>query len=726
MTSTKHPDSPNAPELPSRRGQRLLVVDDERTNREILTRMLTRGGYEAVSVGSATEALEQISAERFDLVLLDVVMPEMDGMECLRRIREIYPVHELPVIMVTAEVDRGHIVAAFRAGANDYITKPIDREITLARIQTHAQLRSTLAALRDSEERYALAARGSNDGLWDWDVSTNEVYYSPRWKAMLGYGDDELGNDPQEWLGRIHPDDVERFRRIIDRRGMGNDAQIDCEFRMIHRDGGYRWMICRGVNVHNDAGQLYRMAGSLTDVTEGKVGDPLTGLPNRLLFVDRVERSIERLRRQPGALFAVLFLDLDNFKLINDSLGHQVGDRVLITIARRLEQCLRSTDAVHGQSSGATVSRHGGDEFTILLEGLSQRDDIASIVDRVRAAVAEPIPLETHEVVPTVSIGWAMGDPAMTSPDDILREADTAMYYAKADGRNRSRPFDPRMQHKATLRLEMEKDLRHGLANQEFFLCYQPLVRLRTGRVVGFESLVRWQHPSKGLVPPQEFIPTAEEMGLIVPLGWWITEQACKQLALWAARFPNAPTTVTVNFAVKQLIQPDFLQRFRDIVCRTGVAADRLCVEVTESTLMDRPEIIRPILIGLRDTGIQIGIDDFGTGYSSLAYLHRFPLDFLKVDRSFVGTMLDSHESREIVRTIVDLGRSLGLRIIAEGVEQLAQREELTKLGCDAAQGYLWSRPVSEDQATRWIGTSAQLPPNTSQSSAFVVVPNAQ
>lgn len=707
--------SPSTNQDASGLGGRVLVADDERINREILSRMLSKCGYQVTSVTNGREALQQIEAEQFDLVLLDVVMPEMDGMECLRSIRRIHPVHELPVIMVTAEMDREHIVSAFRAGANDYVAKPIDREITMARIATHAQLRAALSALRSSEERYALAARGSNDGLWDWDTLRGEVYYSPRWKAMLGLPESELGNDPREWIDRIHPDDVEKFLCLI-AEPSGSDTNIDIEIRMMHRDGGYRWMICRGVYVRNQRGQIYRMAGSLTDVTEGKIGDPLTGLPNRLLFVDRLERAIERQQRHPEAHFAVLFLDLDNFKLINDSLGHRAGDHMLITIARRLESLIRKTDTIHGNDPSAILSRHGGDEFTILLEGISSYDQVPAIAERILLAISQPIAIGSHEIVPTGSIGWTVGSTYAASPDDILQAADTAMYHAKAEGRNRARQFDPRMQHRATLRLELEKDLRHGIANEEFFLCYQPLVRLRGERVFGFESLIRWQHPEKGLVSPQEFIGTAEEIGLIIPLGWWITEQACKQSALWSAQFPARAATVTINFAVKQLIELDFVEKFRAIIRRTGVLPQLICVEVTESTLMDRPKVIRPVLEGLRDMGIQIGIDDFGTGYSSLAYLHRFPLDFLKIDCSFVGTMMKSHESREIIRTIVDLGRSLELRVIAEGVETAEQRDALASLGCDAAQGYLWSPPIGPVEAVKWIGNPmpvsfAELPP---------------
>lgn len=710
MTVTNSNRFPFSNETTTNHPCRVLVVDDEHVNREILTRMLQKNGYDPVAVECGTDVLPKLENESFDLILLDVMMPEMDGFECLRQIRERYPISELPVIMVTAEVERDRIVAAFRAGANDYVTKPIDRDITLARIETHTQLRRTLSALRDSEERYALAARGANDGLWDWDLINNKVFYSPRWKSMLGYREEEISSSPDEWSRRMHADDRDKVLQFANPNYSGGDTNLECEIRMIHRDGGYRWMLCRGVYVRNASGKICRMAGSLTDITEGKVGDPLTGLPNRLLFVDRLERAIERYQRCRQAQFAVMFLDLDNFKLINDSLGHQAGDRLLITIAERLENCLRSSDSVCRLENGATVARHAGDEFTILLEDLASPEDVPVIADRILRAISRPVQLDSQEIVPTLSIGWAVADSDVGSAADILREADTAMYQAKSDGRNCSRRFEPGMHHRAKLRLELEKDLRHGLMNNEFFLNYQPIISLDSGRTIGFEALVRWRHPQRGWISPLEFIPTAEEMGLIIPLGWWITEQACTQAAEWGRLFPDQKPLVTINCTVKQMYQPNCLEQFKEIFERTGVAPQQVCMEVTESTLMDRHELIRPIVVGLRDLGVQIGIDDFGTGYSSLSFLHRFPLDLLKIDRSFVSSMLGSHENREIVRTIIDLGRSLKLRIVAEGVEDELQRSMLWNLGCEMAQGYLWSPPVVAGRAAQFLTSAPQLP----------------
>ncbi|MBL8891517.1 MAG: EAL domain-containing protein [Planctomycetaceae bacterium] len=688
---------------------RVLIVDDELVNRELLSHALTRNGYVTTKVTNGTEALEKIGAEPFDLVLLDVIMPGMDGMQCLAKIREQFSMTELPVIMVTGEQDRERLLQAFRAGANDYITKPVDREILLIRASTHTQLRATLIALRYSEERYALAARGSNDGLWDWDIIRSEVYYSPRWKSMLGYSDHEISNSPEEWLSRIHADDLPKFQATFlpPKEAAYCGLNASCELRMIHRDGTYRWMMCRGVSVCNSVGHTERLAGSLTDVTEGKVGDALTGLPNRLLFLDRLSRVIDRYQRQRTSQFAVMFLDLDNFKLVNDSLGHDAGDKLLITLSERLQTCLRGCDSI-SRNMSSTLARHGGDEFTILLEDLRDPSDMELITQRILSEIRKPIEIDGQSITPSASIGWTVGHEGDLAPEDLLREADTAMYNAKSRGRNQARQYTPAMQAEAANRLEMENELRQALRKREFLLHYQPLIENQSNRIVGFEALVRWQSPSRGLVPPFKFITLAEELGLIVPLGWQIFEMACEQAARWQRDFPDYPVNVNVNFSLKQLYQPNFLEDFKSKVQAIGVAPQRICVEVTESILMENPDLIIQILGEIRGLGMKIAVDDFGTGYSSLAYLHRFPMDVVKIDRSFVTSMLTSHESLQIVKTVIDLARSLRLKVTAEGVEREEHYQKLKELGCDYSQGYLWSKPVAAESATKMLESASE------------------
>jgi diguanylate cyclase (GGDEF)-like protein/PAS domain S-box-containing protein len=699
MSSSNHAAAGSEPTRAS-----VMVVDDERINREIVGRLLIRNGYDVVCAVNGRDAAELVAQHDFDLVLLDVVMPEMDGFECLRQIRAVRSVTELPVIMVTAEADRDTIVNAFRQGANDFVTKPIDPEVTLARIATHVQLRMSQRALCKSEERYALAAKGSNDGLWDWDLVQSEVYYSPRWKEMLGYGEDEISSQPSEWFSRIHPDDQGKLQELVFQSRPKQETQVECEMRLRHRDGSYRWVLCSGVVLQNVAGIPVRMAGSLTDITEGKVGDSLTGLPNRLLFVERLERTIERTRRVGGGLFAALFIDLDNFKLVNDSLGHQAGDMLLIAVAQRLESILRSSDVVIAPDQGYTIARQGGDEFTVLIDQLHEVKDAQIVAERIIAAVSEPFNLDGNEAFVGASVGIAVGSVETTSAEEVLRQADTAMYHAKGEGRGRYRLFDPAMHQHAARRLQLEKDLRKAVKGEEFCLHYQPIVHLATNSISGFEALIRWNHPRNEVVRPDEFIPAAEELGLIGSLGSWVIRDACRQGVEWQRQFRDAPPlTISLNCSIRQFYRPSFLDEVCRIIDDSGADPRLLKIEVTESTLMDKPDIVCPVLEGLRKLGVRIGIDDFGTGYSSLAYLHRLPLDVLKVDRSFVSAMNGSDENREIVHTIITLGRSLGLDVVAEGVETEQQRDLLIELGCTHAQGYLFSKPVPANEVERLL-----------------------
>ncbi|MGE0758052.1 MAG: putative bifunctional diguanylate cyclase/phosphodiesterase [Pirellulaceae bacterium] len=700
---------------------RILVADDEPINCDVLAHILRQHGHEVVTVHTGRDVLLQVAQSEFDLVLLDGTMPDMDGFACLAELRRTYTQMQLPVVMVTAEESRDSIVTAYGLGANDFVQKPFDPEVTLARLATHIGLRRSLHALRLSEERYALAAKGANDGLWDWDIVHDTLYLSPRWKEMLGYGEDEIGDSPTEWFSRIHADDRERFLTLVNKSRWERESQVDQEMRMRHRDGSYRWMNCRGILLPDASGRPARMSGSLTDITQGKVGDSLTGLPNRLLFLERLARVCDRRRRLGKGYFAVLFLDLDNFKLVNDSLGHQVGDSLLTAVAARLEKCVRACDVVSKRNTTCTVARLGGDEFTVLLNDLSAPDDAQAVADRIIAAFAEPFLLAGNEVTAGVSIGIAFSGESDQSPEDLLREADTAMYYAKSDGRGRFRSYDPTMHQRATKRLQLEQDLRKAVQGaKDFYLNFQPIVHLATHAIAGFEALVRWNHPRQERVGPDVFIPTAEETGLIVPLGSWVLNQACQQAARWNKQFPDAPPLViSINCSILQLQQAGFTDEVQAMIERTGVAPQSIKLEVTESTLMRKPELVCPVLTRLREMGLRIGIDDFGTGYSSLAYLHRLPLDVLKVDRSFVSTMTDSDESLEIVRTIITLGIGLHLDVVAEGVETDAQRRLLMELGCTHAQGYLFSRPVTAEDAEKmlrhWsssVPAPVQLPPD--------------
>ena len=613
---------------------------------------------------------------------------------------------------MTGQEDDELAVEAVRLGAQDYLIKDrVDSQVLSRSIQYSIERKRIEEQLRDSEERYALAVTGANDGVWDWNLKTDATYFSDRWKAMLGWNGDDLENHVDGWFGRVHPDDQLGLRRELELHLEGKSEHFENEHRLRHRDGTYRWVLARGIAVRDDDGNATRIAGSLTDIDQRKkteeqllhdaLHDALTQLPNSALFMDRLGMAIASAKRRRDLLFAVLFFDLDRFKVINDSLGHGLGDRLLIAIARRLLGFLRPGD---------TVARLGGDEFAILANDIEEPSDATLIAERVQEELARPFDLDGYEVFTTASIGIALSSSNYERPEELLRDADTAMYRAKHLGKNRHAVFDEAMHHRAVEQLRLETDLRRALDRREFEIHYQAIVALGEGRIEGFEALVRWRHPERGLVQPDEFIPVAEETGLIVPIGWRILRQACRQMAEWQQQIPaTKPLALSVNLSGKQFAQPDLVSRVERVLSETGLDASTLRIEITESLIMEEADEAVAKLRRLRELGIQLHIDDFGTGYSSLAYLHRLPTHTIKIDRSFVSRMSDRHHQAEIVQTIVSLARNLGMKVAAEGLETAEQLAKLRDLQCELGQGFFFSEPLDAvgareliEQDPRW------------------------
>jgi diguanylate cyclase (GGDEF)-like protein/PAS domain S-box-containing protein len=573
----------------------------------------------------------------------------------------------------------------------------------------------TTRLLQQSEERYALAVQGSNEGLWDWNLRTNQIYFSPRWKEMLGYLETELDDHPNSWFNRVHPDDIESLKASIDAHLTGQSSHLEHEHRIQHRDGQYRWVLSRGMAVGDRDGKAYRMAGSQTDVTERKQAeaklrqlalyDNLTDLPNRAFFLDELRQAIAHAHRQPLYAFAVLLLDLDRFQVVNTSLGNAVGDQLLVAIAHRLKAFL---------ASDGIVARLGGDEFAILLTNIENASDAIRLADQIQRLLALPFHLEGNEVFTTVSIGITLSAAHYNQPEHLLRDADTAMYRAKSKGKARCQVFDKTMHTRMVVRMQLENDLRRAITQeqrhtgesgdpdeQELQLYYQPVIDLRTEQVMGFEALVRWQHPEQGFLSPTRFIPMAEETGLIIPLGWWILRQACRQTRDWHRQYPDL--VMNVNLASRQFYLPDLPEQIHYILEDTSLEPSRLKLEITESTIMDNARSVIATLHELRALRIQLAIDDFGTGYSSLSYLRRFPINTLKIDRSFVSRMAIDSDNAEIVRTIVTLAHNLGMDVTAEGVESPEQSTQLQGMDCEYAQGYLFGKPLNTADATRYL-----------------------
>ncbi|MFL6207981.1 MAG: putative bifunctional diguanylate cyclase/phosphodiesterase [Pyrinomonadaceae bacterium] len=533
---------------------------------------------------------------------------------------------------------------------------------------------------------------------------------------LLEYTEREL--QATDLLTVIHHDEVGAVFENIKRLLKGQHPVFQMELRLRHKFGREVWVLASVSLASHSHSQAAHLIFQVQDITDRKLAeqrlqhdafhDALTGLPNRAMFLDHMRLAIGRAQRREGKGFAVLYLDVDRFKVINDSLGHPIGDQLLVGLARRIESCLRPGD---------TVARLGGDEFILLVEDLNAETEAIVVADRIQTQLQTPFELNGREVFATVSIGIASSWTSYQNPEDIVRDADTAMYRAKTRGKSRYEIFDGAMHAHATSVLQLETDMRHALERQEFFVHYQPIVALEGFKLRGFEALVRWQHPERGYISPVEFIPIAEETGLIIPLGEWVLREACAQMERWQKIFPaDPPLVVSVNLSGKQFIQQDLIKNVACIIEETGIDPKGLKLEITESMVMDNVEQATEMLRQLRALGLKLSIDDFGTGYSSLSYLHRFPVDTLKIDRSFVTRMTDNNENLEIVRTIITLAQTLGMDVVAEGVETKEQLSMLHTLGCEHGQGYYFSKPVDAKGAEKiicetYVVSGTALPP---------------
>jgi diguanylate cyclase (GGDEF)-like protein/PAS domain S-box-containing protein len=558
-----------------------------------------------------------------------------------------------------------------------------------AEIRARAQVEQ---ALRVSEERYALAVRGTNDGIWDWDLATGKVYYSPGFEAILGYAAGELGDRPEQWLLRIHPEDVDAVQTKLVAAQQSQQAQLEDEHRIRHKDGTLRWTLLRAAVVRNDQGDVARLVGTLSDMTDRRAYDSLTGLPSRLYLVERVRDALNRKKRQPDYCFAVLAVDIDRFDLVTNSLGYQGSDRLLARVAERLVAGLRPSDV---------VGRFGGDDFVAILDDVADVSEAQVVAKRLQEAIVAPFDLDGKEIFATVSIGIAPGLASYEDPEDLVRDADTALGRAKGWGRARCDVFDERMRLQSTSRLQIEGELRRSCERGELRVRYQPVVVPSSGRIAGFETLVRWQHPSRGLLHPDEFILSAEETGTTVPIGYWVLRKACLQARAWSDRTSGGQAPfVSVNVSARQFAEPDFVGRVQAVLAETNCPPGILHLEITETTLLQANRNVLETLGRLRQLQLHLAVDDFGTGYSSLGYLERFPIDLLKIDRSFMRGMGPHGERQALVRMMVALAKDMDMIAVAEGVETEVQRDILITLGCHLAQGYYFAEALEAEAAT--------------------------
>lgn len=720
---------------------RILIVDDVPENLRLLSNTLTDAGYDVRGVVTGAMAILAARSGYLDLILLDIRLPDMTGYDVCQQLKADPHTCDIPIIFLSALDHTIDKVKAFRVGGVDYITKPFQLEEVLVRIETHlalqqaktqirelnadleqrvqqrtAQLESTNdhlvqeiaerekveQALRKSETRFRLLAENMSDLVCLHEPNGKYIYVSPSCETLLGFSFREMiGLDPYQFF---HPDDLEHIRLTAHQPVLRGDL-ISTTYRFRKKSGDYIWLETIARPILNDAGQVTQLQTTSRNVTErvlvqaqlthDALHDTLTNLPNRVLFMEQVELALKQAKHRADYQFTVMFIDLDRFKLVNDSLGHLIGDQLLVAIARNLESCLRPNDM---------VARLGGDEFTILLDDTPDLTTVLKIVDRIQSGLRAPLMLEGHTMFTNASIGIVFGSQQYEQAIDLLRDADTAMYRAKEGGRNCYEIFNEAMHIQAMERLHLENALRQALEQDEFIVHYQPIFELKSRKLAGFEALVRWQHPTRGVVYPNDFIAVAEDSGLISRLGKSVLDQACQQLHDWQAQYPYAQyITISVNISSQQFRQPDLIQQLDEVLATTKIKGANLKLEITESMLIENLDTVSQLLDQIKQRQIQLSIDDFGTGYSSLSYLHRLPIDTLKIDRSFVTQMNADLDGQGIVRAIINLAHTLGMDVIAEGVETIEQLEQLQALDCEFGQGYFFSKPVSAMLATNFF-----------------------
>lgn len=662
----------------------ILIVDDSAGSRESLRRRLQKHGFTCAEADSGEACLAAIAGATYDLVLLDVRMPGISGLDTLESIRRQYDSLALPVIMVTAHGANDDIATALSTGANDYISKPINFPVALARILSLLERRAATERLRQSEERLALVLRGTNDGIWDWNLESGEIVLSERWYELCGLEPHAGATDTETWFDRVHPDDVAQLRSAIAKHVDGVSLWLEAEYRLRHRNDTYRWMLLRGVAARDVDGRARRLAGSQTDITDRKLTDPVTGLSNRVLFLDRVSQALARGHRRPGDGFAVAVVSLDRFAAVQETLGPGAADALIAAVARRVLEHVRPMD---------TVSRVGGDKIAILIDRVSDPAISMAVIERCLAALAAPVICAGESVAAAASVGIAFRHPDHADADALLRDAFAAQAAALASNRAYAL-HDANTQAAARGRLVMEVGLRAALSAGKLALYHQPIFDLATGNCVGSEALLRWRREDGDFVPPAEFIPLAERSGMIVEVGTFAIAQACQQVAAWSRSGSFGNRTVSVNVSSKQLAQPDFAARTIAIARNAGVAPARIRLEITESAMIEEPEGLCRKLVELRQAGFTLSLDDFGTGYSALWLLPRLQLDTIKVDRAFVKGMLTDPAHARIVEAIIRLGYGMGLTVVAEGIETSAQAAALAALGCGHGQGFLMAHPM--------------------------------
>ncbi len=651
------------------------------------------------AVVNKTDATALMKSRKYDLFILDFDIHGEQTIDILNWATETDL--QKPILVIADEKDTHFYLKSINAGAADFLIKQQIEIFVLERaIINSINQRQILAELVETRSKFQDLVEHLPAMFYISEIAPpyKQHYASPLF-AMLGYEIEEWLQEQNIWQSVLHPDDREWVLKQTG-EAMNSGNETNYEYRIIAKDGTVFWVHDRGHFYHSKDGQKIFWQGLMTDITDRKIAqqqlfqkamfDELTGLPNRRTFVERLAQRIDKSRRECSPKFAVFILDLDRFKLINDTLGHLTADKFLIEVGRRFREIIEPV---------GMVGRLSGDEFAVLIDDANNLEEIKKVASRLQRSVAETFVYDGFEFSSTVSIGITVSDENQTKPEHFLRNADVAMYHSKSLGKNRFEFFDLEIYEKNMRKLRFENDLRYALERKEFSLQYQPIVSLKTGKIEKLEALLCWEHPSMGFIAPEEFIPIAEESGLINPIGRWVLEHACQQLKYWQTIIPGQKElSIAVNISVKQTVKRQFVEDLKDILKKENIEPQYLYLEITETALMENADLSTEIIENIYDLGIKLSTDDFGTGYSSLSYLHRFPFAELKIDRSFISTFDTNSKSQKIVRTIINMAQSLNLKTVAEGIETKEQLEQLQKSGCDFGQGFYFTKAVSASE----------------------------
>lgn len=706
----------------------ILVIDDNEDHLEFSSRTLdTFFSKPIVSFTSPEEAYEWAETNEALLCLIDFRMPGLSGLDLTKKLRRLTSYEDTPIILVTADVSREMIPEIFDAGCNDYVTKPINARELFARVDSALRLRESLLLLRDEngklseriddaksqiedrEMRFRLAVDATETGIWDLDINKEEIYFSHKWLQILGYQvDDEIPHTLDFWNNRIVEDDLYIFETALNRVCTGKTDVIDCTFRMLHRNNHEIWVNVKGKLYSDVRHNPWRIVGAIYDITEmqetyeelshSALHDKLTGLPNRALFEERLERAFMRYKRNPKSIFTLMFIDVDNFKYINDTYGHSTGDRFLMYVAEALKVSTRDVD---------TIARFGGDEFVILLDRMNNPDSITACTERLCNFLNTPLTIAGQDIRVTLSIGAVTVTSDYENVTQITKDADVALYQAKENGRDQLVIFDQSLKHLDPRKKILLETLSSALDNKEMEIFYQPLVDIQTGQTKGFESLLRWHHPSMGLISPVDFIPLAERTQMIVNLGNFVMSGALKQLSEWQQESNNKDLIMCINVSHDQISLPTFLESLKADCAQYNLNHECVVLEFSEYCLSQVFKWDNMILNELRDAGFNIALDDYGESRASIRSLVDFKINMLKVDRSLTLEVLHDDRKRKLFDLMIHLGHETDLKVVVEGIQTIPILDYVKKTKTTLGQGFLYSKPVPADEAAVFLNQNA-------------------